>query len=153
MKIRLVNFRCYTDDTFEFGDDGLVLISASSGAGKSTILLGIIFALYGTGFKVQSYGRKSCKVEFEYRDMKIIRTKVPNRLVLEIDHKEYEDDAAQSIINKRFGDMFDVTGCITEDASESFIKMSPTDKLEFLEKFAFPCRLIVSIHLNGLLTL
>ena len=137
MKIRLVNFRCYTDNTFEFGDEGLVLISASSGAGKSTILLGIMFALYGTGFKVQSYGKKSCKVEFEYRDLKIVRTKVPNRVVLDIDGKEYEDDAAQSIINKRFGDMFDVTGCITEDASETFIKMSPTDKLEFLEKFAF----------------
>lgn len=134
MKIRFINFRCYTDQTFDFGDDGLVLISAASGAGKSTILMGIQFALFGTGTKVSSYGKTSCRVELEFDDIKIVRTKRPNKLVL---NDEYENDTAQAIINKRFGDTFDVTGYISQNALNSFIIMSPTEKLEFLEKFAF----------------
>jgi len=134
MKIRLVNFRCYSDNTFEFGDDGLVLISAASGSGKSTILMGIQFALFGTGTKVSSYGKTACRVELEFDNMKIVRTKRPNKLIL---NDEYENDAAQAIINKHFGDTFDVTGYISQNALNSFIIMSPTEKLEFLEKFAF----------------
>ena len=134
MKIRLVNFRCYSEQTFEFGDDGLVLISAASGSGKSTILMGIQFALFGTGTKVSSYGKTACRVELEFDDMKIVRTKRPNKLIL---NDEYENDAAQAIINKRFGDTFDVTGYISQNALNSFIIMSATEKLEFLEKFAF----------------
>lgn len=134
MKIHLVNFRCYEDKTFDFGDNGLVLISASSGAGKSTILSAIQFALFGTGTKVSSYGKTSCKVELEFDNMKIVRTKRPNRLII---NDEYEDNEAQEIINKIFGDTFDVTGYISQNALNSFIIMSPTEKLEFLEKFAF----------------
>jgi len=134
MKIRLINFRCYSDRTFDFGNDGLVLISAASGSGKSTILMGIQFALFGTGTKVSSYGKTGCRVELEIDDMKIIRTKRPNKLIL---NDEYENDVAQSIINKYFGDTFNVTGYISQNALNSFIIMSPTEKLEFLEKFAF----------------
>ena len=134
MKLHLVNFRCYSDKTFEFGDDGLVLITACSGAGKSTILMAIQFALFGTGTKISSYGKTACKVELEFNDIKIVRTKRPNRLIL---NDEYEDAVAQEIINKTFGDTFDVTGYISQNALNSFIIMTPTDKLEFLEKFAF----------------
>lgn len=134
MKLHLVNFRCYSDKTFEFGDDGLILITACSGAGKSTILMAIQFALFGTGTKIASYGKTACKVELEFDDMKIVRTKRPNRLIL---NDEHEDAVAQEIINKKFGDTFDVTGYISQNALNSFIIMSPTDKLEFLEKFAF----------------
>ena len=134
MKIRLINFRCYEDESFDFGDDGLVLISACSGAGKTTILMGIYFALYGYGTKVSANGKTSCKVDLEFDDLKIVRTKRPNRLVL---NDIYEDDEAQKIINERFGDVFDVTGYISQNALNSFILKSPSDKLEFLEQFAF----------------
>ena len=134
MKIRFVNFRCYIDETFDFSNNELILISAESGAGKSTILLGIQFCLYGTGSKLQNYGKPSCTVEMEFEDMKIVRTKRPNRLVL---NDLYEDEIAQNIINKKFGDAFNVTSYICQNALNSFILMSPPDKLEFLETFAF----------------
>ena len=137
MKIRLINFRCYEDSTFDFGDDGLVLISACSGAGKSTILMGIHFALYGVGFKLPMSGKKSCTVEFEYEDIQIVRKNGNDKVVLTVGDKEYDGKVAQEIINERFGDTFDVNGYISQDASNSFIKMSPMEKLEFLEKFAF----------------
>ena len=134
MKITLKNFRCYENSTFDFGNQGLVLVSGPSGAGKSSIMLGIYFALFGTGNKLSMYGKTACSVLLEFDDMIIYRTKKPNRLIV---NDVYEDDAAQSIIDKRFGESFKTTGYISQNAQYSFILMSPIEKLAFLEKFAF----------------
>lgn len=137
MRIRLKNFRCYEDITFDLGDKGITLISAPSGYGKSTILNGIYFALFGVGNKVTSFGKTSCLVELEFDDLKITRTKRPNRLVVEDTNGTYEDDVAQQMINMKFGENFDVTGYISQNAMNSFIMMNPLEKLSFLERFAF----------------
>jgi DNA repair protein SbcC/Rad50 len=134
MRIRLKNFRCYSDETFNFGEDGVVLLSGPSGTGKSTILMGIYFALFGVGTKVTAHNCTSCMVELEFDELKVVRTKRPNRVVV---NDIYEDDAAQSIIDKKFGNTFNTTGYIAQNALNSFILMSPLDKLGFLEKFAF----------------
>lgn len=134
MKIILKNFRCYQEKTFEINDNLMTLISGSSGGGKTTILNAILFCLYGVGKKLQSYNKKSCSVELHIEDLIIIRTKAPNKLTL---NSTYEDDVAQEIINKKFGTSFDVVSYIQQNIFNSFIIMSPTEKLEFLEKFAF----------------
>ena len=119
-------------------DQGLVLISAPSGSGKSTILEGILFALFGTGKKLQSWGKRSCRAELEYEDLFVTRTKVPNRLVVKKEGAEYEDLAGQEIINRVFGDIFQTTSFVDNyNLHKSFILMTPTEKLAFLEKFAF----------------
>ena len=132
MRIRLENFLCYADRTFEFGSEGLTLISGPSGAGKTSILRGIFFALFGEGSKLQAYGKTSAKVELDFGDMKIVRTKRPNRLVV---NDIYEDQAGQEIINKHFGDTFKTSGYIQQNNLTSFILKSPRDKLEMLESF------------------
>ncbi len=134
MKIRLINFRSYTDKTFEFDENSLILISGESGAGKSTILMAIQFCLYGKCKKPQTHGQTSCSVEIEFDDMKIIRTKRPDRLVV---NDIYEDNIAQNIINKKFGENFDVTSYISQNQLNSFIIMTPAERLEILEKLAF----------------
>ena len=133
MKLKLKNFRCYKERNFELGNNGLTLISGMSGKGKSTILLAINFALFGKGTKLIKHGEKSCSVSLEFNNMKIVRTKRPNRLVV---NDVYEDASGQSIIDKLFGNNFSITGYISQDSLNSFIMMSPTDKLAFLEKFA-----------------
>lgn len=141
MRITLKNFRCYEDKTFDLGNNGLSLISGYSGAGKSTIIMGIYFCLFGEGKKVTSFGKTSCHVEIEMehenKTLNITRTKRPNRLVLIDDGIEYEDMSAQSIINQKFGETFNVSGYIAQNAINSFVLMNPIEKLEFLEKFAF----------------
>jgi DNA repair exonuclease SbcCD ATPase subunit len=135
MKISLTNFRCYDSAEFDFGSEGLVLLSGPSGSGKTTILLGIYFALYGTGTKLVSYGKKSCSVTLVMsEDLTITRSKRPNRLIV---NGVYEDAAGQAIIDQLFGDSFKTTGYISQKARDSLILMSPTEKLGFLEKFAF----------------
>lgn len=140
MRLELVNFRCWKKRTFEFPDEGLVLLNGSSGAGKSSILSSIYFALYGTGLKIVSFGEKKCSVRFVYDGMDITRTKGPNRLLLTThsgsEVNEYEDDVAQGIITKKFGESFTLTSYITQKTVHSFLNLGPTDKMNFLEKLS-----------------
>lgn len=141
MKLTLKNFRCYSEKEFDFGEDGILLLSGQSGAGKSSLLLAITFALYGFGNKLVTFGKTSCSVQLEFDEILITRTKRPNRLTLKNissqDSMEYEDDTAQSLINERFGTAFEITSYLQQNAVNSFILMNPSEKLEFLEKFAF----------------
>jgi exonuclease SbcC len=134
MRIQLKNFLCYDNATFDFGQEGIALLSGPSGAGKTTILKAIFFALFGEGTKLQTYGKTSCSVELEFDGIKVLRTKRPNHLVV---NDIYEDAAAQEIINKKFGDTFKTSGYIQQNNLNSFILMSPIEKLAFLETFAF----------------
>lgn len=134
VKLRLKNFKCYEDKKFEFSDKGMILLSASSGSGKTSILQAIFFALFGEGSKIISHGKNNCSVELEIDDIKIVRTRRPNRLIV---NDKYLDIEGQTIINSKFGKTFSTTGYIAQNAYNSFIMMSPMDKLSFLEKFAF----------------
>ena len=133
IKLTLKNFKCYQEKTFEF-NKGFVLIEGQSGVGKTTILQAIIFVLYGKGKNLKMNGKTSCSVQLEYDDLIIFRSKNPNKLVI---NDIIESEEAQNIINKKFGDTFDVTSYISQTSLNSFILMNPVDKLEFLEKFAF----------------
>ena len=135
MKITLKNFRCWEQKELELGEEGLTLLSGQSGTGKSTILMAIYFALFGVGKKISSKEGKT-KVILEIKDFKIERTKRPNRLIVKNSTGEWLDDVAQSIINNEFGSHFDVSCYLNQQGENSFVKMSPVDKLSFLEKFS-----------------
>jgi exonuclease SbcC len=136
MKLRLKDFRCYEDATFDFGKNGMTLLTGQSGVGKSSIMMAINYVLFGQGNKLKrkTTGKCNCQVELEFEDIKIVRYSSPRRLIV---NNIYEDDVAQDIINKKFGNTFSVIGYIAQNAINSFMIMSPTEKLEFLETFAF----------------
>lgn len=133
IQLTLKNFKCYENKVFHF-DKGFVLIEGQSGAGKSTILQAIIFVLYGKGKNLKTSGKTSCSVQLECEDLTIFRSKSPNKLVI---NDVIEGEEAQNIINKKFGDNFDTVSYISQTSLNSFILMNPTEKLEFLENFAF----------------
>lgn len=134
MKLTLNNFKSWENKVFDLGNTGITLLDGISGQGKSTLFQAIIFALYGTGNKLITFGKKKMKVIFEFDNMKIERSKGPNKLI--VDNK-YIDDEGQELINNKFSNVFDIIGYIEQKSINNFITMSPSDKLAFIERFAF----------------
>jgi DNA repair exonuclease SbcCD ATPase subunit len=134
MIVSVKNFKCWEEATFDIADKGITLISGNSGCGKTSILQAIHFALYGKGTKVVRAGSTSCRVELHVGGMHIVRTKKPNRLVI---NNTCEDDVAQEIINKRFGKNFTIVSYIEQESFASIVHMTPLGRLQFLESFAF----------------
>ena len=141
MKLNLTNFGIHSQQSFEFPDTGLILISGSSGKGKTTILRAINYVFTGEGTKLPTIGEKKCVASLEYTLNKIVyniqRSNSPSRLTLKIGDNFYEDDEAQSIINEIIGKNFDIAGYIQQKGENSFLCMNPSEKLRFLERIAF----------------
>jgi DNA repair exonuclease SbcCD ATPase subunit len=146
MKISLSNFLHHRKAEFEIEDYGAVHITGESGAGKSTILRAIVYALYGKVHgrirKPYSHGTKTCKVILEYMDLFIQRTSSPNSLIVTHEDVEYEDEGAQSIIDKVMRMSFDefMSGCYISQKRQhiSVLTMTATEQLKFIEILAFP---------------
>lgn len=134
MKLQLTNFKCWEKKEFDFDVNSFVLLSGTSGCGKSTILNAINWVLYGVGSKIITFGKTTCNVKLVYKKMVIERNKRPNYLVF---NNKYRDDSAQSMINDVFGKSFDVSGYMTQNHTKSFVFMRPMEKLHFIEKIAF----------------
>lgn len=130
IELKLKNFKCFENKTFNFKDE-MILISAPSGSGKTSILSAIKFALWGSGKTLTKgeimHGKNSCSVTLTYNDITIQRTKRPNRLVYTKQDEIYEDNEAQIYINEYFGNQ----------SHNNFLESSSLDKTEYLEKMAF----------------
>jgi exonuclease SbcC len=133
MKVELVNFRCWENKTIELYDKGICLLNGKSGKGKSSILNAIVYCITGKGKNISTYSKKTTKVSITIDDMKITRSRGPNRLTLDKNGAFYEDDQAQKIIDSVFGSEFCNTSYIDQDNINSFVYLSPSEKAEFLE--------------------
>lgn len=141
MKLVLSNFRCYIQKTIEIPETGLHLFKGESGAGKSTVLNAILFALYGDLIKPYSYGANTCGVSLfsQKYGVEITRTCRPNRLVLKYDQQVFEDEVAQNTINKIFNttaDEFNISSYFHQEKPGSILSLAPREQLSFIEKVA-----------------
>lgn len=146
IKLTLSNFRCHTAREFELSatDTGLVLIQGASGQGKSTIADAIVFALYGSSAvkKVKSFGARSSKVTLCWPGkITIIRTQVPNRLVVSLsgNDSDIEGDPAQACINDIFGQWieFQLGSYLRQKTANGFFVMTPADQWKLISKMTF----------------
>lgn len=137
MDLILHHFRCYRNQTFHF-PTGVILIDGPSGKGKTTLLLAIKYAIFGTVKSVTTFGEKKTSVELRTHGMTITRTTVPSRLVVRTEEKDYEDDAAQGFLYRIFGppDQFEVTSYMMQKSTETFFSMSGAQKLHLLEQLS-----------------
>lgn len=138
MRLSMKNVKCHEDRTFIF-PAGMNLISAESGAGKSTIFDGVNYVLFGKPEKgIVTIGKESCEVTLEDDDITIFRRKKPKTLKVTFEGKHYgEKDGAQQIINQKYGRRFDITCYIAQNAFNSFVMMGPTEKNSFLRDLIF----------------
>lgn len=142
MRVTLKNFRHHRDAVFDVPDSGLVLFHGESGAGKSTIFNGYVFAMYGKFRRPYSHGENTCSVTVEDPRTKLIvtRTGRPNRLVVVYDGTEYEDEAAQGVINTVLGmdyNEFQLSSYFDQKKHGSVMSMTPSEQLQFVELIAF----------------
>lgn len=138
MILTLTNFRCYKKTTFEFPDNGTVLLWGTSGIGKTTIFKAINFVLFDKELKVTTYGEKKCEVILKYKQYTITRRKNPNYLTIKNDNDNslYDNDVAQSKIDELFGDNFQLTGYMPQKNSDKFFLMSNNEKATFLQSLS-----------------
>jgi DNA repair exonuclease SbcCD ATPase subunit len=137
MKLKLINFRCFKDFELQIPEDnGNILLWGTSGIGKTTIFKAINFSLYGKEQKVVKHGEKKCKVVFEFKDIIITRTRVPNHLTFQKGTLTLEDDSAQREIEKIFGYDFLLTGYMAQKGTENFFNLTNNEKSAFLHKLS-----------------
>jgi len=136
MKLTLHSFGIYKSKTFDFLDSGLTLISGPSGKGKTTIFRAIHYALTGEGSKLPTHGETACKVVLEYEDMIITRTNRPAKLQIKCGNKTLDNAEAQNFLQNRMSQHLEV-GYLAQKGENSFLGMSPAEKLRFLERIVF----------------
>ena len=134
LELSLNNFRCWESKSISIPSSGICLINGRSGKGKSTILNSILYAVTGKLKNITTINKKTTKVSLKIDNISITRSRGPNRLIVDKDGKTYDGEQAQSIIDSIFGSEFANTSYIDQDSINSFVSLSPSDKMEFLEK-------------------
>jgi len=148
MRIKLKNFRCHRDLDVKIPNSGFVQLSGENRTGKSTLLAAICFALYGKlilrhkAKKTETHQSKSCAVTLylDQLDLKITRRTKPKQLLVTYDEVEYEDSAAQSIIDKVTGmtlETFKISSYIVQLGEVSVLSRTPTEQLKLIEALTF----------------
>ena len=139
LTLSLTNIRCWEGNhKFKF-ETNFVLLSGQSGKGKTSILESILYALYGKVTKICTEGKTKCRVVMTLHTptvkIKIDRSKGPNKLIVD---GKYDGTSGQKVIDRVFGShkKFMLSSYIKQKSQNSFMNLSPTDKLEFIESLA-----------------
>jgi DNA repair exonuclease SbcCD ATPase subunit len=138
MILTLTNFRCYKKVSFEFPDNGTILLWGTSGIGKTTIFKAINFVLYDNESKVITYGEKKCEVILQYKNYTITRRKNPSYFLFKNTetNDSYDGETAQHKIKEIFGDNFELTGYMTQKHSDKFFLMNNNERAAFLQSLS-----------------
>lgn len=154
MRIKLSNFRKWTDITFDLGDH-VTKIVGESGMGKSTIFDAIYWCLYG---KLRSVSPKH--IIDKSKTEVILDMCSPNIQVhrwgqrnvsVVIGNEQYSGDMAQSKIDECFGcnDMFLMSSYLRAESIHPLITATPSEKRE-LTSLLFPGSAMYDSYKNSL---
>ncbi|HSA76295.1 MAG TPA: hypothetical protein VLE02_02000 [Nitrosarchaeum sp.] len=159
MKLELVNFKCYTHKIFNIPDGSMVLLQGNNGTGKTTVIQGIIYALYGAvkqPCKWTSETKQKTYAKLETEEMIIKRTHKPCTLKIKLKIKKkytsdvspeqrtqsrkasqiYEEDAAQEIINATYMNKWEflASSLFFHTGYKNMIDLTSQQRIEFIWK-------------------
>ncbi len=158
MRIKLINFKCYTEKILDISDQGITLITGASGCGKTSIMQAIYWCLYGKLRNiVNNTSTGKCSVTLYLNNLTIYRQSKPKLLKLtEVVNlninanvnglgnmtaieTNYEDLIAQQMIDVRFGDRetWLASSYISQDTRALLLDGSNSDRMSLLNKIAF----------------
>lgn len=142
IKLSLNNFRFHKSLVIQFPPTGFVNLAGKFGSGKSTVIKGIVYTLYGNVKKPVTHGEKTCTVSLEIKNLVITRSTSPNKLTVEIISTEnvlLEDEVAQNHINNTIMtyDEFMASSYVVQRSFNSVITKTPAEQLAFIEKLSF----------------
>jgi len=150
--MKFKNLLSFGNNLTEFNfEEGMTLISAQSGSGKSSILDGLAFNFFGKPYRdikiselINRRNKKGLYTETEFEDdtntYKIIRTLVPNSLVIykngvEIDHsssKKIDQEEINNILGIDYK-MFKLVFALAVNYNKPFLSLNAADKRDVIE--------------------
>lgn len=143
--IKFNYFRCWESLEVNISLGKIVLIKGISGSGKTTILQGITWCLFGNIRLVTPSHLDKAKtnvlLKFPHNGttLSIHRHKNPNRLIVIHNDQTYEDKVAQSMINNIFGsyDLWLSSCYVGQGCRNNFLVSPNSGKMELLNNLAF----------------
>lgn len=147
IKLKLINFRCYSNYEIELPTKGTYLITGENGKGKTTIFLGLAYGLYGKistssknhkPYKHSVSGSKT-SVEIEWEDLKVTRNAKPKSLTVIYKKKTYTGDSAQIVIEKFMGatyNEFMISSYVVQKMESSIVTLNSQDQLSLIQTIA-----------------
>lgn len=138
IKLSLKNFKKYKQFELELPSTGFIRLHGASGAGKTSILQAITYALYGKcNGSVNTWNEKSSRVELNAFGMNIIRTRGPNEVT--VNDAIFSDDAdnliASTLNMNRLE--FDLSSYVKQQSENSILALSPSEQLNVIHQLAF----------------
>ena len=137
MKLQLQNFKKYKNLTLELPDTGMIRLDGASGAGKTSIIQAISYALYGkTSGSVNTWGEKSSSVKLDAFGLSIERTRGPNEVSCNGSLLDEADALIASKLNMNRLE-FELSSYIKQQQENSILALSPAEQLNLIHQIAF----------------
>jgi len=142
MHIKIVGFKIHIDVEFIFQNGEMTLLKGGSGAGKSTILQAIFWALYGNMRSIYNNTgiTKNLSVTLSLPGITVFRKKNPELLTVTLDdNSTYQDEIAQSIIDNKYGnrELWKSCSYIEQKSRCGLLSGSGAERLELLNALSF----------------
>ena len=141
MHIKIVGFKIHLELDLIFENNKMILLRATSGAGKSTILQAIFWALYGNMRGIYNANRvtKNLSVTLSLSGMTIVRKKNPEFLSVSFQDKIYEDTIAQGIIDNTYGhrELWRACSYIEQKQRCALLSGTAAERMELLNALSF----------------
>jgi DNA repair exonuclease SbcCD ATPase subunit len=141
MHIKISGFKIHLEADLIFENDKMTLLRATSGAGKSTILQAIFWAMYGNMRGIYNANRvtKNLSVTLSLPGMTIVRKKNPEFLSVSLNNKLYEDTVAQGIIDNTYGhrELWRACSYIEQKQRCALLSGTAAERMELLNALSF----------------